>query len=162
MSPRESGTGRATLPQPPAGPAEPCLSLRLALSRLSPLPPGEVSTQESWLSSRGLPWVRPGCPDSRSCWGYARTASSLRGGPAVQSLSAVSTHSKTLPPSSRRAAWETRRDKAMVCPAPPPDLGKWPEAGPMARSPILSLELQSLGTRPPKPGTTPLQTRRQT
>lgn len=25
----------------------------------------------------------------------------------------------------------------MVCPAPPPDLGKWPEAGPMARSPIL-------------------------
>ncbi|XP_039715565.1 transmembrane channel-like protein 8 isoform X4 [Pteropus medius] len=57
-----------------------------------------------------------------------------------------------------RVGTAERWGRGAFCPLP--DLGKWPEVGPMARSPILSLELQSLGTLPPKPGTTPLQTRR--
>ncbi|XP_024902799.1 transmembrane channel-like protein 8 isoform X5 [Pteropus alecto] len=57
-----------------------------------------------------------------------------------------------------RVGTAERWGRGAFCPLP--DLGKWPEVGPMARSPILSLELQSLGTLPPKPGTTPLPTRR--
>lgn len=176
MSPRTTGMRRAlsgVTPRerdgegdtPPAT-SWPCGALSqpsaCPVPALSP-PPGGSQHSRELAQLKGASLGEAGVSRQQVLLGLCPDSVLAQGGVQLSSLRAQSARTPGLfPASSRRAAWETRRDKAMVCPAPPPDLGKWPEAGPMARSPILSLELQSLGTRPPKPGTTPLQTRRQT